>query len=136
KTETAHGIELLHMPYIPGITRSARMWQAMRELGSNGVLQRWGFIGMFDSVAERVGFKARWTDEFVPTRACLEAAREAVGESAEQVVAAWKKFDESLAHIPILTTGRYYMGPAFLGPCHPLSVWEGPTPDAFRGNWF
>jgi hypothetical protein len=36
----------------------------------------------------------------------------------------------------VLTTGAYYIGPAFLGPCHPLPVWEGDTPQAFRGELF
>ena len=117
------------------MTRSARMWSALRGLKSAGVLQRWGFIGMFDSAAERLGFKARWTD-FDPERACEEAARELVGESAERVLTAWRKFDQAVGHIPVLTTGAYYIGPAFLGPCHPLPVWEGETPQAFRGELF
>ena len=41
-------------------------------------------------------------------------------------------------HIPVLTTGPYYCGPAFLGPCHPLPVWnaKGPVPEAFKGNLY
>ncbi len=136
KTETCHGIELLHLPYVPGITRSARMWAAMRSLAPEGVLQRWGFIGMFDSVAERMAFKARWDSEFDPDRASQEVAREVVGERGPKVVEAWRKFDESLGHIPVLTTGAYYIGPAFLGPAHPLPVWDGATPDAFKANLF
>jgi hypothetical protein len=136
KCETSHGIELLHLPYVPGITRTARMWADMRKLTPDGVLQRWGFIGMFDSVAERVAFKARWSSDFDPERSCQEAAREVVGELGPKVVEAWKKFDESLFHILVLTTGPYYIGPAFLGPAHPLPVWEGATPDAFKANLF
>jgi hypothetical protein len=90
---------------------------------------------MFDSAAERIGFKARWSGSDMQG-ACSDAARELVGESAEQLVAAWRKFDEAVGHIPILTTGAYYIGPAFLGPCHPLPVWEGETPEAFRGELF
>jgi hypothetical protein len=61
-----------------------------------------------------------------------------MGVAAEQVVAAWKHFDEAVHHIPLLTTGAYYCGPAFLGPCHPLPVWDekGSVPDAFRGNLY
>ena len=136
KCETSHGVELLHMPYVPGITRNARMWQSLRELKPDGVLQRWGFIGMFDSVAERVAFKARWDSAFEGEQAALETAREAVGEHAEKVLAGWKKFDEALGHLPVMTTGGYYIGPAFMGPAHPLPVWEGEMPEVFRANLF
>jgi hypothetical protein len=79
KCETSHGIELLHLPYVPSITRSARMWGSLRSLKPAGVLQRWGFIGMFDSAAERIGFKARWSETFDPDRACAETATGAGG---------------------------------------------------------
>ena len=38
----------------------------------------------------------------------------------------------------MLTTGAYYCGPAFLGPCHPLPVWvpNGTVPDVFKGNLY
>ena len=38
----------------------------------------------------------------------------------------------------MLTTGAYYCGPAFLGPCHPLPVWDpnGTVPDVFKGNLY
>jgi hypothetical protein len=69
----------------------------------------------------------------------MNVARQLVGDAAApQVVAAWSHFDESVHHIPILTTGPYYVGPAFLGPCHPLPVWDpmGKVPDAFRGKLY
>jgi hypothetical protein len=136
KTETAHGIELLHLPYVPAIGRSAQQWQSVRAMKPRGVLQRWGFIGMFDSAAERVGFLARWEADYQVRGATLAVARQLVGEAlAPQLVAAWSHFDEAVHHIPVLTTGAYYCGPAFLGPCHPLPVWQpnGPIPDAFKG---
>jgi hypothetical protein len=137
KTETSHGIELLHMPYSPAIGRSAQQWQNVRALRPRGVLQRWGFVGMFDSAAERVAFLARWEEDFQVAGATRAVARQLVGATpaAEQLVAAWKHFDEAVHHIPVLTTGAYYCGPAFLGPCHPLPVWDpkGAIPDAFKG---
>ncbi|MEA2711445.1 MAG: hypothetical protein QOF78_4046 [Phycisphaerales bacterium] len=141
KTETAHGIELLHLPYVPAIGRSATQWESVRALRPRGVLQRWGFIGMFDSAAERIGWQARWNPSFTPSAATLAVARQlCAGDvaTATQIVAAWKHFDESVHHIPVLTTGAYYCGPAFLGPCHPLPVWDpkGAIPDAFKGNLY
>jgi hypothetical protein len=140
KTETSHGIELLHMPYSPAIGRSAQQWQNVRALRPRGVLQRWGFIGMFDSAAERVGFLARWEEDFQVAGATLAVARQLLGKTpaADQLVAAWKHFDAAVHHIPILTTGAYYCGPAFLGPCHPLPVWDpkASVPDAFKGNLY
>ncbi|MEO6436977.1 MAG: hypothetical protein ABIP55_14625, partial [Tepidisphaeraceae bacterium] len=138
KTETSHGIELLHLPYVPAIGRSANQWQSIRAIRPRGVLQRWGFIGMYDSAAERVGYLARWDPDFTPANATMQVARQLLGEVAEQVVAAWKHFDESVHHIPVLTTGGYYCGPAFLGPCHPLPLWDpnGRVPDDFRCELF
>ena len=140
KTETSHGIELLHLPYVPAIGRSAQQWQNVRALRPRGVLQRWGFIGMFDSAAERIGFLARWEADFQVAGATAAVAKQLVGATpaAEQLVAAWKQFDQSVHHIPVLTTGAYYCGPAFLGPCHPLPVWDpnGSVPEAFKGNLY
>lgn len=136
KTETAHGIELLHLPYVPSIQRSARRWQAVRALRPAGVLQRWGFIGMYDSVAECIGFAARWDPDFAPESSSAAIARLFFGDAAPTVAAAWKHFDHAVGHIPLLVTGGYYLGPMFLGPCHPLPTWQGPTPDAFRGSLY
>jgi hypothetical protein len=41
------------------------------------VLQRWGFIGMFDSAAERIGYLARWDPDFAPRGATMRVARQA-----------------------------------------------------------
>src|SRR5205823_1275437 len=38
KTETSHGIELLHLPYVPAIGRSAKQWQSVRAIRPKGVL--------------------------------------------------------------------------------------------------
>ena len=59
-----------------------------------------------------------------------------MGSAAPEVVRAWRCFDEAVGHIPILVLGNYYIGPMFLGPAHPLPVWEGNTPDAFRGHLY
>jgi len=136
KTETAHGLELLHLPYVPCLGRSARKWQSVRALRPRGVLQRWGFVGMFDSVAERIGYEARWDPHFTPQHAIEKVAAQLMGDAAPQVVEAWNAFDRAVGHIPILILGNYYIGPMFLGPIHPLPVWEGETPDAFRGNLY
>jgi hypothetical protein len=138
KTETSHGIELLHLPYVPAIGRSATQWQSVRALRPAGVLQRWGFIGMFDSAAERIGWQARWNPDYAPASATMEVARQLCGDAAPTVVEAWKHFDESVHHIPLLTTGQYYCGPAFLGPCHPLPTWDpkGTVPKIFHGNLY
>jgi hypothetical protein len=138
KTETSHGIELLHLPYVPAIGRSANQWQSIRAIKPAGVLQRWGFIGMFDSAAERIGYQARWNPDFTPAQATRDVAHKLCGAAADTIVAAWTHFDESVHHIPTLTTGQYYTGPAFLGPCHPLPVWDPNTtvPDAFKGQLY
>ena len=138
KTETAHGIELLHLPYVPSIGRSARRWQSLRAIRPSGVLQRWGFVGMFDSVAERIGYLARWDPDFAPADATRQVARQLFGNAADAAVSAWEHFDESVGYIPLLTTRAYYCGPMFLGPCHPLPVWDAKSgvPDAFKGQLY
>ncbi|HVF09493.1 MAG TPA: hypothetical protein VNA16_01750 [Abditibacteriaceae bacterium] len=136
KTETGHGIELLHFPYVPSIQRSARKWQSVRALRPRGIIQRWGFIGMFDSVAERIGYQARWNPSFAPDAAAQDVAAQLMGAAAPEVVRAWGHFDLAVGHIPTLILVNYYIGPMFLGPAHPLPVWEGETPDAFRGHLY
>jgi len=136
KTETSHGIELLHPAYVPAIQRSARKWQSVRALRPAGVLQRWGFIGMFDSAAERIGFLARWDANFEPESAAQQVARQLTGSVGTEIARAWKFFDHAIGHLPTMVTGGYYHGPLFLGPGCPLPVWSGATPDAFLGNLF
>lgn len=139
KAETSYGIELLHLPYVPALVRAARQWQNIRALRPRGVLQRWGFIGMFDSAAERIVYQARWDPNFAPEQSALNVARQLVGpDLAPPIVTAWRHFSDAVHHIPILTTGGYYVGPAFLGPCHPLPVWSptGSIPTAFFGNLY
>jgi hypothetical protein len=136
KTETAHGIELLHFPYVPCLGRSARKWQGLRTLRPRGVLQRWGFVGAFDSVAERIGYEACWDPEFAPPTATAAVAAQLMGAAAPEVVRAWDAFDRAVGHIPTLTIANYYIGPMFLGPAHPLPTWEGETPEAFLGTFY
>ncbi len=136
KSETSYGIELLHFPYTPCIDHSAKEWQNLRALRPHGILQRWGFIGMFDSPAERIGLLARWDPNFAPAASTLEVAQQLYGTLASKVTEAWSHFSDAVQHIPCLTTGGYYIGPAFLGPCHPLPTWTGPTPDAFCGSLY
>src|SRR5213595_3416765 len=99
------------MPYVPAIGRSAKQWQSVRAIRPSAVLQRWGFIGMFDSVAERIAFAARWDPGFTPEGATMAVAQQLFGDAAPQIVQAWSHFDESVHHIPILTSGGYYIGP-------------------------
>jgi hypothetical protein len=136
KTETCHSIELLHFPYVPCIEHSASRWQGIRTLYPRGVLQRWGFIGMFDSPAERIGYLARWAPDLAPASASLHVAQQLCGPAATQIAQAWHHFGDAVQHIPCLTTGSYYIGPGFLGPCHPLPTWTGPTPEPFRGSLY
>jgi hypothetical protein len=136
KTETSYGIELLHFPYTPCMQHSAAEWENLRALRPHAILQRWGFIGMFDSPAERLGFLARWDPNFAPQSSAVEIAQQLYGSMAPKVADAWSHFSEAVQHIPCLTTGGYYIGPAFLGPCHPLPTWTGATPDAFCGSLY
>jgi hypothetical protein len=137
KTETAYGVELLQLPYVPALGRSAGKWQSVRSTRPHGVIQRWGFVGMFDSAAERLAWLARWDPSFAPDEAVDRVARQLVGpDAADGVVRAWRAFDEAVGRIPTLTLCHYYVGPTFLGPAHPLPLWEGDTPDVFRATLF
>jgi hypothetical protein len=136
KSETSYGIELLHFPYTPCMQHSGEEWQHLRTLRPHGILQRWGFIGMFDSPAERLGYLARWDPNFAPETSAREIAQQLYGPAAAKVAEAWSHFSRAVQHIPCLTTGGYYIGPGFLGPCHPLPTWTGPTPDAFCGSLY
>ena len=79
---------------------------------------------------------SRWDPDFAPNLRARNCAAAVRFDGAAKVADAWSHFSEAVQHIPCLTTGGYYIGPAFLGPCHPLPSWTGPTPDAFCGSLY
>jgi len=131
KTEAAHGIELLQFPYVPCLPRLGRKWQGVRALRPWGTLIRWGFIGVFGSVADQLAYAARWNPNFSPELDCGAIARSLYGNADLPVLRAWRSFDRAVGHIPTLTLGDYYTGPMWLGPAHPLPTWTGTTPEIF-----
>lgn len=137
KTESSWGIESLGLPYVGCLPRSARTWQAVRSLAPRTVLQRWGFTGMVDSVAERMGLLARWDDQFDELQACERLADTVAWWDRGAVLDAWYRLDDAVGCVPTMTFGPYYRGPNFLGPAHPLPVWTtGRAPEIFHGDMF
>lgn len=137
KTETGIGLEVFQFPYVPALNRLADKWQVMRDLEPDGVHQSWLFFGMFGTRAEEL---ANWAaygqcsrDEYLR----MMAARDFGPDSVESVTAAWTEMSEAVGHIPSITLTGYYVGPSFLGPCHPLIPDDStPTPKEFEAVLF
>ncbi len=137
KTETGIGLEVFQFPYVPALNRLADKWQVMRDLKPDGVHQSWLFFGMFGSRAEELAHWAAYEqcsrDEYLRTM----ATRDFGPEATDSVVAAWTAMSEAVGHIPSITLAGYYVGPSFLGPCHPLIPDDStPVPDEFDAVLF
>jgi hypothetical protein len=135
KTETGIGLEVFQYPYVPAMQRLADKWLGLRGLAPQGVQQSWLFFGMFGSRAEELALWARYCPD-VPRDAFLRAmARRDFGpEAIDLVLRAWSSLSQAAGHIPCITLRTYYVGPSFLGPCHPLVPEKGAAiPDAFYG---
>ncbi len=132
KSETALGLEFIHVPYVPCIDRLTEKWANVRALRPSGVLQSWMFFGSFGSRAEELGWWYCWRPG-LPADAILEkiAARD-FGKDSGQVRVAWTRMSEAIGHLPCIPP--YFMGPWFLGPAHPLlPSADAEVPDVFKG---
>jgi hypothetical protein len=132
KSETALGLEFIHVPYVPCLDRLAEKWANVRSLHPSGVLQSWMFFGAFGSRAEELGWWHCWRPN-LSTDAILEAiAKRDFGKASGHVRAAWTSMSEAIGHLPCIPP--YFMGPFFLGPAHPLlPSANAAVPDVFKG---
>ncbi len=132
KSETALGLELIHVPYVPCLDRLGEKWVNVRSLHPSGVLQSWMFFGSFGSRAEELGWWHCWRPGF-PTDAILEAiATRDFGKASGHVRVAWARMSDAIGHLPCIPP--YFMGPWFLGPAHPLlPSADADVPDVFKG---
>ena len=126
KTETGIGLEVIQFPYVPAMHRLARKWEGVRALAPFGVHQSWLFFGMFNSRAEALGLWAAYAPE-MPADEFLRrlAVRDVGAAAAALVVESWQHMSDSMGHLPLLQFNLYYIGPSFLGPCHPLVLEKG-----------
>ena len=151
KTETGIGLEVFQFPYIPAMQHLADKWQCVRDLAPAGVQQSWLFFGMFGSRAEELGLWAAYGQEGPPNAMTRVwgpqyrrdeflgrmAVRDFGPRAAREVLAAWAAMSRAVRHLPCLMLGNYYVGPTFLGPCHPLMPRKGePAPEAFWAYLF
>lgn len=121
KTETGIGLEVIQFPYVPAMQRLAGKWEGVRSLQPAGVHQSWLFFGMFNSRAEALGLWAAYAAEMPAESYLLRLAVRDMGPgAAELVVEAWRNMSAAMGHLPVLLFNYYYVGPSFLGPCHPL----------------
>jgi hypothetical protein len=132
KSETAFGLEFIHLPYVPCLYRSAEKWKHVRDLHPNGVLQAWMFFGMWGSRSEELGWWIVWHPEYSIDEILNKIATRDFGLNAPLFLNAWQKISEAVGHIPWIPP--YYVGPEFLGPAHPLIPARNfKLPDAFTG---
>ncbi len=126
KTETGIGLEVIQFPYVPAMQRLARKWQNVRGLAPFAVHQAWLFFGMFNSRAEALGLWAAYAPEMPPDEFLRRVATRDFGaRAAALVLASWQHMSESMGRLPLLQFNYYYVGPSFLGPCHPLVPEKG-----------
>jgi hypothetical protein len=138
KTETGIGLEVFQFPYVPAMRHLADKWQKVRQLGPEGVHQSWLFFGMFGSRAEELGLWAAYRPD-MPAEEFLRkmAGRDFGPAAADEVIRAWDEMCHAVRRLPVMMLSNYYVGPNFLGPCHPLIADKTrPVPDAFHAYLF
>ncbi len=138
KTETGIGLEVIQFPYVPAMQRLALKWQGVRALTPFAVHQSWLFFGMFGSRAEALGLWAAYAPEMPQDEFLRRLARRDFGPAAAAlVIEAWRQMSDSMGRLPLLQFNYYYVGPSFLGPCHPLVAEKGlKLPPVFDGFLF
>jgi len=132
KSETALGLEFIHVPYVPCIDRLAEKWANISSLHPFGVLQSWMFFGAFGSRAEELGWWHRWRPGIAAGAIIESIAARDFGKASGDVRVAWAMMSNAVVHIPCIPP--YFMGPWFLGPAHPLLPSASmEVPDVFKG---
>ena len=138
KMETGIGLEVFQYPYVPALQRLGEKWQNVRDLKPRGVQQSWLFFGMFGSRAEELAMWAAYRDDLPRDEFLRHIARRDFGPRAvDTVVAAWNRMSQSMGHLPCICLTNYYIGPSYLGPCHPLAPHKDDAiPAVFDGYLF
>ncbi|MBN2151832.1 MAG: hypothetical protein JW839_10325 [Candidatus Lokiarchaeota archaeon] len=132
KSETALGLEFIHVPYVPCLDRLAEKWANVRSLHPSGVLQSWMFFGSFGSRAEELGWWYCWRPELAADAILEHIAARDFGKASCHVRRAWVELSEATGHLPCIPP--YFLGPFFLGPAHPLLPRAGAeVPEGFKG---
>lgn len=135
KTETALGLECIHIPYMPALFRLAQKWQAVRSLHPDVVVQSWMFFGMWGSRAEELGWWTAWHPEEDAMTVLTRLAARDFGGEASTFYRAWMRLSEAVGHLPYI--GPYFRGPEFLGPAHPVVLDpQDPRLEAFQGSLY
>jgi len=135
RTETGIGLEVFQFPYVPALQHLAAKWQGVRSLKPAGVHQSWLFFGMAGTRAEELGFWAAYepgktADQFLREM----AVRDFGAEAADSALESWAAMSRAVTHLPCIQLPGYYVGPTFLGPCHPLlPSARDAVPDVFHG---
>jgi hypothetical protein len=132
KSETALGLEINHVPYVPCLPRLLTKWKNLAQLHPRGVIQSWAFFGMWGSIAEELGWWKCWEPSLSNDEILYYIATREVGEkNQKQLIKVWEDLSEAISHLPCIPP--YYIGPFFLGPAHPLITKGNPIPDVFLG---
>lgn len=132
KSETALGLEFIHVPYVPCIDRLAEKWTNVRSLQPRGVLQSWMFFGSFNSRAEELGWWHCWRPDLADTAILDAILKRDFGAVARHVRDGWTGMSAAMGHIPCIPP--YFLGPFFLGPAHPLlPSARAKIPGVFKG---
>ncbi len=126
KTETALGLEAIHVPYVPALQRLGEKWKRVASLKPRGVLQSWMFFGMWGSRAEELGWWASWYPEKSVDEVLRTMAERDFGKLSGPMLTVWEKMSEAVGHFPYIPD--YFTGPEFIGPAQPLLFGEEGSP--------
>jgi hypothetical protein len=102
------------------------------------VHQSWLFFGMFGSRAEALGLWAAYAPNIRRGDYLLTLALRDFGPTAAlKVLESWRHTSEAMGRLPFIQCPNYYIGPVYLGPCHPLAERrDAPMPPVFDGYLF
>ncbi len=126
KTETGIGLEVFQFPYVPAMQRLSKKWQNVRNLSPKGVHQSWLFFGMCNSRAESLGLWAAYASDMTSDEYLYKIAKRDFGpDAAPGIIESWQYMSNAMGHLPVIMLNYYYIGPSFLGPCHPLVPEKG-----------
>jgi hypothetical protein len=138
KTETGIGLEVFQFPYVPALQHLAEKWRGVASLKPSGVHQAWLFFGMAGTRAEELGYWAAYEGHRPAADFLREMAMRDFGpDAADAALKAWAAMSRAVTHLPAIQLPGYYIGPTFLGPCHPLVPSSGDAiPDVFHANLY
>jgi len=125
KNEPKLPLEMINALYLPCIDRFADRYYAIAASGADGVFNIDAFVSRPHTLSQLLSY-FMWIEPNPNREHIIMSIATMIAQNnktaAYHIRSAWNYFSEAIGYIPYIP--RYVHGPAWLGPAHPLLLYE------------